>query len=415
MKKVVLVHGVSCSPFFIYILNSFCLVSGFLSETIMDLSELINCFFPPIEWKDGVPLWEKKFCSLVGTIPWGKIVDTKNIMFCHKNILSWDDSAGEEALQNAKKRFWAKMNNLPCEISPPDPDVYIDKIDWNTKIDHELIKELDQVYFAPDEGEENSNLGYKNKRIKKSVSVPSEGHYMNQENNPWECNNMQGSGALKNKAQGWECNNMQDSGTLNVNAQGWKLWEDNKNDLKVLNDDNDPWGRSFTQGNGGMVDNGWGNCVDKVWGLKQVGNVMNQWDHGNNPWGCGYQGVVSVEDKGWGDFGNKGRGWNRQERKNLDNGDHPWESRSRWNNCGGGNGWGGKQWDETNNELKRRAFSRTGGGRGTWNEGSQKRGSSRPHEMSNKSYRFQDDANQTSQSWRRGQTRKRVNFAPGYQ
>ena len=140
MKKVVLVHGVSCSPFFIYILNSFCLVSGFLSETIMDLSELINCFFPPIEWKDGVPLWEKKFCSLVGTIPWGKIVDTKNIMFCHKNILSWDDSAGEEALQNAKKRFWAKMNNLPCEISLPDPDIYIDEIDWSTKIDHELIR-----------------------------------------------------------------------------------------------------------------------------------------------------------------------------------------------------------------------------------------------------------------------------------
>uniref|UniRef100_A0A7N2LEL3 Uncharacterized protein n=1 Tax=Quercus lobata TaxID=97700 RepID=A0A7N2LEL3_QUELO len=112
------------------------------------------------EWKDGVPLWEKKFCSLVGTIPWGKIVDTKNIMFCHKNILSWDDSAGEEALQNAEKRFWAKMNNFPCEISPPDPDIYTDEIDWNTKIDHELIKELDEVYFSSDEGEENSNLGF---------------------------------------------------------------------------------------------------------------------------------------------------------------------------------------------------------------------------------------------------------------
>jgi len=23
---------------------------------------------PPPEWKDGVPFWEKKFCSLVGTI-----------------------------------------------------------------------------------------------------------------------------------------------------------------------------------------------------------------------------------------------------------------------------------------------------------------------------------------------------------
>ena len=211
-------------------------------------------FFPPIEWKDGVPLWEKKFCSLVGPVPWGKIVDTKNIMFCHKNILSWDDSAGEEALQNAKKRFWVKVNNLPCEISLPDPDIYIDEIDWSTKIDHGLIKELDEVYFSPDEGEENSNLGYENNRIKKSVSVPSEGNYMNQENNPWECNNMQGSGA-----QGWECNNMQDSGTLNINAQGWKQWEDNKNVLKILNDDNNPWGRSFTQGNGGMVDNGWGN------------------------------------------------------------------------------------------------------------------------------------------------------------
>ena len=359
----------------------------------------LSFFLSPIEWKDGVPLWEKKFCSFVGTIPWGKIVDTKNFMFCHKNILSWDDSAGEEAFQNAKKRFWARINDLPCDIPLPDPDIYIDEIDWNTNIDPELIKELDREYFAPDEEEGNTNVGYKNKRIKNSVSVPSEG-YMNQENNdnPWGCNNVQDIGALENK------------------AQGWNQWEDNKND------DNNPWEHSFTQGNGSMMDNTWGKCRDKLWGLNQGANYVNRWDNGDNPWERGCQGVASVKDKGWGDFGNKGWGFNQQEPKN--NGDNPRDGRFRRNigafknrgsrDCGG-NGWGGKRWDKTNNDLKHQEFSRTGGGRGTWNESSRKKGSSHPYITGTESYRFQENNYQTGQTWRRGQTRKRVSFSPGYQ
>lgn len=352
-------------------------------------------------FQDGVPLWEKKFCTLVGSIPWGKVVDAKKFMYCHNNILSWDDSAGEEAFQNAKKRFWAKINGLQCDISLPDPDVYIGDIDWNPTIDSELIKELDQNCFAPDEEERNTKVWRKNKKTKNSVSVPSEGHNMNHENNdnPLECNNMQDSGASKNK------------------AQGWNQWEDNKNDSRNLSNGDNPWEPGLTQCNGGTMDNTWGHCGDKSWGWNKVGNHVNQarnWDKGANSWEHGCQGAVSVKDRGWGDLGNKAWGWNQQELKNLDNSNRPWESRFNpnrgWRDCGG-NARGLKQWDNNNNELKHGEFRRTGEGWGTRIEGCWKREGSHPY-VDTKSSMFQGNGNQRGDCWRRGQTKKRVSFAP---
>jgi hypothetical protein len=37
----------------------------------------------------------------------------------YKDIIGWDDSAGEEAFDNAKARFWAQINGLQPE--PPYP------------------------------------------------------------------------------------------------------------------------------------------------------------------------------------------------------------------------------------------------------------------------------------------------------
>ncbi|XP_071725080.1 uncharacterized protein [Rutidosis leptorrhynchoides] len=74
---------------------------------------------------EGVPAWEKKFCALVGLIPWQKVLDTEiNMPYLHKNVDSWEASAAEEAFRNAKNRFWAKENALPCDIPLPDPDKY---------------------------------------------------------------------------------------------------------------------------------------------------------------------------------------------------------------------------------------------------------------------------------------------------
>ena len=73
-------------------------------------------------------------------------------VYCHSNVFDWNDSAAEEAFQNAKSHYWAKINSLPCDISLPDPDTYINQIDWSPYIDPDLIKEIDGAFFiVPDE------------------------------------------------------------------------------------------------------------------------------------------------------------------------------------------------------------------------------------------------------------------------
>ncbi|KAK4838844.1 hypothetical protein QYF36_016901 [Acer negundo] len=96
---------------------------------------------------DGVevPSWEKRFCAKVGLISWEKILEGKKYMHIFKNVVNWNDSAGEEAFRNAKSRFWARINYLPCDIPLPDPNTYINDIDWNSDADSELISELEQV------------------------------------------------------------------------------------------------------------------------------------------------------------------------------------------------------------------------------------------------------------------------------
>ncbi|KAG2668807.1 hypothetical protein I3760_14G007100 [Carya illinoinensis] len=293
-------------------------------------------------------------------------------MYCHNNVVSWDDSAGEEAFQNAKKRFWSKINCLRCDISLPDPDIYIDEIDWKPNIDPELIKELDQYCFVPDEEELNT----------------------------------------------------QDSGVLENRAQGWNQRENKKNDRKTLNNDDNPWEHSSTQGNGGMMDNAWRNCGDKSWGHNQVGNYVSlssERNNTNNTWEHGCQGAASMNDKRRGHFGKKAWGWNQQVTENLDNANNPWESRynrsSELKDRGWkdnvANAWGWKQWDNINNEIKHQELGRTGGGWGTWNEGCRKREGSHLYVQGTKSSRFGGDGNQRRRCWR-GQTNKRVSFGREY-
>lgn len=44
--------------------------------------------------------------------------------------MQWDDSAAAEAFNNAKMRYWGYCNGFPCSIPLPNPDAYIDEIDW---------------------------------------------------------------------------------------------------------------------------------------------------------------------------------------------------------------------------------------------------------------------------------------------
>lgn len=57
----------------------------------------------------------------------------------------WDDSEGEECFYNAKCRFWAIKFGYTryYNIHHQNPDRYIDKIDWNSEVDPQLLMELE--------------------------------------------------------------------------------------------------------------------------------------------------------------------------------------------------------------------------------------------------------------------------------
>lgn len=65
---------------------------------------------------------------------WEKICEAKKRLTIYEKVANWDDSAGEDAFKNAKTRYWATINGLPCHIPLPDPDAYIDVVDHDAVI-----------------------------------------------------------------------------------------------------------------------------------------------------------------------------------------------------------------------------------------------------------------------------------------
>ncbi|KAK9065702.1 hypothetical protein SSX86_015103 [Deinandra increscens subsp. villosa] len=106
-------------------------------------------------WHQNVPYWEKKFVSSVGSIPWKRFLEAKEFTYLYDNIIKWDDCAGEEAFHIAKDRFYAEFHGLPCDVDLHNPDLYIDKIDWNAQMDYNLIKDFDSEPIAPDDANQH--------------------------------------------------------------------------------------------------------------------------------------------------------------------------------------------------------------------------------------------------------------------
>ncbi|KAL8041378.1 hypothetical protein ABFS82_10G159200 [Erythranthe guttata] len=106
---------------------------------------------PRGNWQPIVPSWEKEFCRVVGSLDWETLLQMKKFVHLYENILKWDDSAVEEAFSNAKKRFWAEINGLPCDISLPDPDQYIDTVDWDSQTNYVPDLESEPVISNPDQ------------------------------------------------------------------------------------------------------------------------------------------------------------------------------------------------------------------------------------------------------------------------
>lgn len=337
--------------------------------------------------EDNIPSWEKRFCALIGKVPWRKIVDTKKFAFCYGNVVDWNDSAAEEAFHNAKKRFWEKMNGFYCEISLPDPDTYIDDIDWSPDIDPQLIKELELEYFPPDDEEQNDEVMGRNKKTRSSVCVPQDelNKNVDEHGNPWECQYGQVSG-----------------GAFQSKTNGWSQWNNATDSSKILDN---PWESINTHENGHKKGNGWNSMESNV-------NQSSDWNNDVNAWHGGCHGLVSTNDNKWNNSWNQSSGWNQPEYKNTGNANDLWghgfgqDSRGpkeRGSRNGGDAGYW-RQRDHYNNQKNNFEF-RSGGGRGSWNEDYPKRKGY--HHSSYRNSRFQKDENQTGYCWR-GNNKKRL-------
>ncbi|KAK7334744.1 hypothetical protein VNO80_26506 [Phaseolus coccineus] len=314
----------------------------------------INAFLPEY-WQDGIPQWEKKYCTTVGWVPWQKIVDSKTLICCHSNVSDWNDSAAEEAFLNAKKRYWAKINSLPCDISLPDPDTYIDQIDWNPSIDPDLIKEVDNALFTVLDEEQIEEM--KSKRTKTEV----------RDENPWEC----------------------PAGKV----YEWKL----VNSGNVDNTDN-PW-ECHGGGNGGLTDNYLEGGLHMSWGWnkgKEHENQCKDWDSGN------------LEDKGWGKV--RDNSWSQQQSTNLSNiGKSPWQCKSNQqkNVTPMKTGLKHQENADVSSDLQ---YRRNYGGWTSQNQGNQRNQGNQWRENSHRQHngnRFHRDGRQTGHNWDKEKNKKR--------
>lgn len=191
----------------------------------------------------SVPLWEKRFCTSVCAIPWGKICAAQASLLVHKNIAQWDDSAALEAFQNAKRRYYSHINCIPCSIPLPDPNLYIDEVDHNTIIDPKLIEDLEKEEPPPNNNENNADKG------NGEVEVASE----KRSNAGWDKYIEKPASIALNK---WKCND---------------AWEELANDVSWNDGRNDPWRQQ-------------GSCVDS-WGDTGNNRTWRNGDGLNNLWG----------------------------------------------------------------------------------------------------------------------------------
>lgn len=347
---------------------------------------------------DGVPLWEKKFCTLVGLVSWRKIVDVQMSKSWNVSniVLDWDDSAGKEAFQNAKKIYWAEINGRHCDISFPSPDIYIDQINWNPDIDPELIKDLEEREFKAEDLEEQEST--------ESAALDKYDYHTRKVDNPWESSsNVDGGDSAKDK-------------------RSWGHWDGGVAESGNSNGNDDPWNCDYKQGNKASYQNTWENRGDKSQDFNKWEN-HGTWerdygtnDNRHNRWEHGCSGTGSTRDKGWGQSNSNSWTSNQNESQKVDNGGNPWvRADGTHNNQPWGNSRGdGRSWRKhESHSVGRRELGvrKNNGDWEGWNGGCRKREGSDRYMNGYKNSRYHKDDDQTGQFWGSGKANKRVNFA----
>lgn len=228
---------------------------------------------PPLgNWQPTVPAWEKKFCWEVGRVPWRKLLETKKLIHVYDNMLKWDDSASKEAFHNAKARYWAGLNGLPCDIPLPNPNAYIDDVDWSSDVDPELILDLDRDFVVSNDLSEGGRVLNIGEVYAKSQGLTADGWgeeddgcvkltewYLEKIRHPyadvaaegidhggqWEPWNLWENKVLENRDGGkneWNC------------GSGWKQWDNGVNRIDYNWDDDDAgYNSNYKESSGGYM------------------------------------------------------------------------------------------------------------------------------------------------------------------
>lgn len=310
-------------------------------------------------------------------VPWQKVVTAKKYLYCHENVVKWDDSAGEEAFHNAKRRYWEKINGLPCETPPPDQAMYIDEIDWKPNIDARLISDLDREYFNPNETESNE----KSESIVKEVDNSDAG--CDPGNNPWERGLFQRVDTLKGASSNWG-------------------QYDKSINLKNVNN---PWEQSRSEAVESLNNNSWQRWADESLGWNQASKYNKHSSDANISWNrncqeLGYDGKKGWRREDW------TIGWNHlnisgHESRRSGNTVNTWQSNfasqvgAPWNK-----GW--IDWEEKqleNNDSRGPSLSSC-----------RKREGSFQHRSRYKTSRFQADDHGTAYQWQKEKSQKTVRF-----
>ncbi|XP_021774386.1 uncharacterized protein LOC110738333 isoform X1 [Chenopodium quinoa] len=375
-------------------------------------------------WQDNVPMWEKKFCYMVGRMPWKKVLSTKNFMnlLGNSNVLSWDDSAGEEAFNTAKRCFWEDMNGLSCENELPNPDMYIDEIDWNPYIDPALIREADKAYFNPDDKYylPSSTRSQEHSGWPVDVDDRCEHAYVQ---SCTEKNKGSGWGQWDNSGNGastsnkdddpWVSRDIHDNGAVKDKATGWNQWDNSVSHTSKLNTDNDPWENHCSRGNEVVTNTTWGGEWNKPPGLQPNTHpdMSNNWGANGNSW--------RKESSGWQD--RAASSWSRNQETGKVTYSSYWSDRNRERpqeyssyrgnrmQNGRSNQWGQKPRDKYNWGPKDSINIHRG--QGQLNAGCRKREGPDYYVANNKGPKLQGDG-QPSYHWN-GSNNKRGSFG-GY-
>ncbi|KAL8229827.1 hypothetical protein R6Q57_014727 [Mikania cordata] len=231
-------------------------------------------------WRNNDMPWEERFCISVG-IPWEKVINTKKYAHCYDNVLKWNDSAGESTFFEAKKRFWAQINNTPADIPQPDPDMYNEEIDWNPKIDLELVTELDLAYFNPDEAEklESYNATKRNDSFTTGCIL---GLNDNKNNDLGSLTKPENN----NISDPWERGVTQDDRDI---KDAWAVGANSSWNKNVT------WGDAARNAGSNENENTWGIGATNSWHYNQY-RVQRVDTDSNNTWTCREPGLQSINN-----------------------------------------------------------------------------------------------------------------------